>query len=149
MEWLLPFLTITLPVLSTFIIAIISFFNSRRLDREKEIRKFKIELYFKFLEVENERACKHSINKNALLDKEYHEITGKFCLYASEEVLLKIYSLHNLYQSSDQEANNIQNTNGEKKWDEQYSGLILAIRNDIGLPSKKLSPDIVKKVMEL
>lgn len=129
------FLTITIPIIAV----IIGYYSSKRIEILRENRKLKADLFLQYIQISNKIELDKNNSENNI---KYSETVEKLCLYANENVLIKIEQLH----KGDKNVKNFTKTPDGKRI---YSELVLAMRQDIGIKVKKLDEKIINNVLEL
>jgi len=132
------FITVTLPI----IVAIIGYYYSKKLENLKEIRKIKAMLFFDLIQLGHKYSKDTTANEKKNYDKTYTEIADKLCLYANEEVLINISKINDFYFKNKSLTTSIE---GQML----YAELILTMRRDVGLKTKKINHEIINKILAL
>lgn len=124
-------------IVVSIISVVIGYICTKELEMSREKRKYKAELFLKYISISN-RIDNNS--KNPKYDIEYSTTVEKLCLYANEDVLTLIAQFHKKYD------NKFMGTDEGK---ELYSEIIIAMRKDIGLKSKKINAEKMIDILEL
>jgi len=126
-----------LAMVVSIISVVIGYVFTKKLEMSREKRKYKAELFLKYISISN-RIDNNS--KNTKYDIEYSTTVEKLCLYANEDVLTLIAQFHEKFD------NKFMGTDEGK---ELYSEIIIAMRKDIGLKSKKINVEKMINILEL
>jgi hypothetical protein len=131
--------------LLTIVLSVISvvggYIITKSLEISREKRKFKTQLFLDYISISN----KIENSKNPKDDMDYSATVEKLCLYANQDVLKKIAKFHKNYNDKKYDINFMDTDEGK----ELYSELIIAMRKDIGLRTKKIDTEKMINILEL